>query len=244
MNHYGLIGQSLEHSFSKTFFTNLFTQQNIEAQYQNYNLANEKELATFLSETNCNFCNITMPYKQIVHTYLDAVSEVGLHTEAINCIKKDRGRWIGTNTDVIGFQQSIVPLLKPHHQHALIIGNGGAAQAVKYVLRKLNIPFIVVARSAQIGCIGFADLTEEIILKYSLIINTTPLGMHPNTDASPPIPYQFITSNHLLYDLIYNPQETLFLKNGKANGAVIKNGLEMLELQALAAWDWWHNTDY
>jgi shikimate dehydrogenase len=236
---FGLIGQSLLHSFSKPFFTKLFLDKNINAVYNNYDIANEFELSEFLLHSDCTFCNVTMPYKIQIKNYLHALTPEAQLIESVNCIKKVDGKWIGNNTDAIGFLQSFVPYLQAHHTHALIIGNGGAAKAVKTVLRKLNIPFIVVARSAQIGCIGFADIDAAVMEKYKIIINTTPLGMYPEVQSLPPIPYQFITAAHLLFDLIYNPTETIFLKNGKQNGATTANGMQMLELQASAAWEWW-----
>jgi shikimate dehydrogenase len=236
---YGLIGQSLAHSFSKSFFTKLFFEKNIDAVYNNFNLANEMELLKFLQETECMFCNVTLPYKLMIKSYIPVVDKIANAIEAVNCIKKMDGIWHGTNTDVIGFEQSFAPHLQAYHTQAMIIGNGGAAQAVKYVLRKLNIPFVVVARTNAIGTINFVDLDDAVMDKYKIIINTTPLGMYPDMESAPPLPYHLLTSKHFLFDLIYNPAETKFLAAGNKVGATCINGLQMLELQAVAAWEWW-----
>jgi shikimate dehydrogenase len=172
--------------------------------------------------------------------WLDELSPAAEQIKAVNCIQFHEGIRIGFNTDVMGFKRSLQPLLKPHHTNALVLGTGGAAKAVMFVLQELNIPFIVVSRSAQQGVITYDTLDKEIMTAHTIIINTSPLGMYPEVDAAPPIPYDLITKHHLLYDLIYNPAETLFLKQGAAKGAAIKNGHEMLVLQAEASWDIWN----
>jgi shikimate dehydrogenase len=236
---YGLIGQSLSHSFSKSFFTTLFANQKIDANYSNFNLANEVELAEFLQQTECEFCNVTLPYKLIIKNYIPSVDAIAEDIGAVNCIKKKNGIWYGTNTDVFGFEKSFSPHLQAYHTQAMIIGNGGAAQAVKFVLRKLNIPFVIVARTSTIGSINFVDVDAAIMDRYKIIINTTPLGMFPDVESLPPLPYDLVTNKHFLYDLIYNPAETKFLANGNKVGATCVNGLQMLKMQAEAAWQWW-----
>jgi shikimate dehydrogenase len=237
---FGLIGQSLSHSFSKVFFTDYFLQQQIDAGYNNYEAASIQDVEQLLQTTSVNCFNVTIPYKQSIVPLLAKCTPAATQILAVNCIKKIDNQWHGTNTDIDGFWLSFAPHLQQHHTHALIIGNGGAAQAVKFVLRKMNIPFAIVTRSSQIGAISFADLTADVMAKYSIVINTTPLGMHPNELSSPPIPYQYITSQHYLYDLVYNPTETIFLAHAKSANAIAINGLQMLEKQALAAWQWWN----
>jgi shikimate dehydrogenase len=170
----------------------------------------------------------------------DAAEKIG----AVNCISIDQsGEKLvlkGYNTDVYGFEESLKPLLQPHHKKALIFGDGGAAQAVKYVLNQLQIPFISIVRNAQPNAALYSSVTKEILDEYTILVNTTPLGMYPNVDSFPPIPYQHLSSKHLAYDLVYNPEETEFLAKAKAEGATIKNGLEMLHLQAERSWDIWN----
>jgi shikimate dehydrogenase len=240
MQQFGLIGKSLEHSFSKQYFTDFFLENSIDAKYSNFNIASEADLQSFLQTTNAEFANVTIPYKQSIIKYLDAIDTVAEKVGAINCIKKINGNWVGTNTDVFGFQKSFKHFLQPNNTHAMIIGNGGAAQAIKFVLHQLNIPFVIVTRKSDLGTIHFADMDENIMNKYTIIINTTPLGMYPNVDSFPPIPYQYLTANHYLFDLVYNPLETLFLQKGKLANATCRNGFQMLEEQAKAAWDWWN----
>jgi shikimate dehydrogenase len=237
---FGLIGQSLSHSFSKTFFTDYFLQHQLDAVYTNYELTDIDTIAKLLQTTTCHFFNVTIPYKQSIVPLLQHCTPAAMQIQAVNCIKKINNNWHGTNTDIDGFWLSFAPHLQAHHSHALVIGNGGAAQAVKFVLRKLNIAFASVTRSSQIGTISFADITADVMAKYTIIINTTPLGMYPDVQSSPPIPYQFVTSKHYLYDLVYNPTETIFLAKAKVAKATAINGLDMLEKQALAAWQWWN----
>ena len=242
MKIYGLIGYPLSHSFSKGFFAEKFKKEGIQdCTYENFPLADIAEL-TALLEQQPNLCglNVTIPYKEAVLPWLDELSPAAEQIKAVNCIHFRAGKKIGFNTDVMGFKRSLQPLLKPHHTNALVLGTGGAAKAVMFVLEEMNIPFIVVSRKAQEGVVTYESLDKEVMDAHTIIINTSPLGMYPQTDAAPALPYDAITKHHLLYDLIYNPEKTLFLQRGEERGAAIKNGHEMLVLQAEASWDIWN----
>ena len=237
---YGLIGYPLTHSFSPDFFNRKFNEEGIDALYKAFPIASIEEFPALLTqEPTLRGVNVTIPYKESVLSCLDEIDEVASLIGAVNCIIIKNGKTKGYNTDVIGFENSLVPLLHPVHGHALVLGTGGASRAVKHVLSKLHIPFQMVSRTKAAGVITYEELTPEMVADHKLIINTTPLGMYPAIDGCPLLPYASIGVGHLLYDLIYNPEETLFLSKGKANGAGIKNGLEMLHLQALTAWDIW-----
>ena len=188
--------------------------------------------------------NVTIPHKVNVLRYLDELDEAAEEIGAVNCISVERlngqTRLKGYNTDAYGFEESLKPYLKEHHTKALILGDGGAAKAVKYTLGRLGIAYISVVRRAVPGALLYEDITPELISSHQLIINTTPLGTFPKVDEAPAIPYELLTSAHLAYDLVYNPEETAFLKRAKAQGAMVKNGLEMLHLQALRAWSIWN----
>lgn len=237
---YGLIGYPLSHSFSPKWFAEKFAAGGIDATYQAYPLEHVEDILDLLANYPLKGLNVTIPYKESVIDFLDSLSDDAKAIGAVNCIDIRNGKRIGHNTDVIGFEQSLTPLLQPHHTKALILGTGGAAKAVNYVLDKLEIERTSVSRNKTENTLTYQDLTEEIISTHTLIINTTPLGMSPNEDDSPPIPYNFISEEHLLYDLIYNPAETKFLAQGKQQGAQIKNGHEMLVLQAEASWEIWN----
>lgn len=238
---YGLIGKKLSHSFSADFFNRKFKREKIEAEYLNFELPTIKAIEMiFVEYPNLRGLNVTIPYKEAVVPYLDELSPAAEEAGAVNTIQFKGHKRIGHNTDVIGFEASLKPLLKPYHQKALVLGTGGAAKAVVYVLRKLGIAYQLVSRKAGANQITYDEVTPKTIEEYSLIINTTPLGMAPHLDAAPELPYEAIGPRHLLYDLIYNPEATLFLQKGKAQGAPTKNGLEMLEKQALAAWGIWN----
>jgi shikimate dehydrogenase len=184
--------------------------------------------------------NVTIPYKEQVLTFLNERSVVVQEIEACNCIKIINGKLHGFNTDVIGFKNSLQPKLKPHHKKALILGTGGAAKAVKYALKELEIEYLLVSRRKEFGDLGYEDVDDEILKQYTLIINTTPLGMFPNMNDDPPIPYEFLTPQHFLFDLVYNPEKTKFLQHGEKQGAQIANGHEMLILQAEESWRIWN----
>lgn len=242
MRHFGLIGFPLSHSFSKGYFANKFLTENILAKYDNYPIESI-ELLTNLWNNNPSLkgLNVTIPYKKLVIPFLHHPSSVVQSIQACNCIKLHEGAFYGYNTDVIGFEQSLLPYLQPQHQKALIFGTGGAAAAVEWVLTKLGITYQFVSRTTSEGCITYESLSPEIIAEHTLIIQTSPLGMFPNVDEAPIIPYDAITSKHHLYDLVYNPAETKFLALGAAQGATTQNGLEMLHLQADASWEIWNS---
>jgi len=234
----------LSHSFSPAYFKKKFAALHIDALYESFPIADINDLPALLdTHPDIEGLSVTIPYKETVIPLLDAVDDTAAQVGAVNCISIKNGRKKGYNTDIIGFEQSLVPLLTPRHTHALIMGTGGASAAVAYVLAQLGIPFQKVSRTEKSDCIAYGQLTADIVSSHRLIINTTPVGMYPHADAAPPMPYSSITDQHLLYDLIYNPEETLFLKRGKENGAVIKNGFEMLQLQAEASWDIWMNAN-
>ena len=237
MKTYGLIGKNISYSFSRNYFNNKFNNENIlNSQYINFDIDNLSELNNIFN-INYGF-NVTIPYKETIIPYLDSLDFNAEKIGAVNTIKIENGKKIGFNTDWIGFKKSIEPLLKSHHTKALILGTGGASKAVIYALDQLQIKTLIVSRN---GKTSYEDLSEEIILNHTIIINCTPVGTFPNVDSAPEIPYNFITNNHLVYDLIYNPAETLFLKKCKEEGAVIKNGLEMLEIQAEESWKIWNS---
>lgn len=241
---FGLLGKNISYSFSRGYFSEKFELLKlINHKYVNFDIQDISELKTVLKENEPSLkgMNVTIPYKETVFQYLDKVDKKARKIGAVNTIKfTKKGKLIGYNTDFYGFKNSIKPLLKTHHKKALILGTGGASKAIAYALKKLNIEYKFVSRSGDGETIlSYNDLNEKIITEYNVLINCTPLGTHPNTDQSPNIPYEFISNKHLLYDLIYNPSETLFLSKGKQQGAAIKNGLEMLELQAEKAWEIW-----
>jgi shikimate dehydrogenase len=243
VRQFGLIGFPLSHSFSKGYFANRFLQENIlDAQYENFPIESI-DLFKSLWERNPSLqgLNVTIPYKKLVIPFLQHPSSVVQSIQACNCIKLHEGALYGYNTDVIGFEKSLLPYLQAHHQKALIFGTGGAAAAVEWVLKKLGIAYQLVSRTASEGCISYASLSPEVIAAHTLLIQTSPVGMFPNVDEAPNLPYEAITSNHHLYDLVYNPAETKFLALGKAQGASTQNGLEMLHLQADASWEIWNS---
>jgi len=244
MKHFGLIGFPLGHSFSKKFFTEKFKQENIDAQYDLYELANLLELENLLTETELYGLNVTIPYKEQVIQYLDELDDTAAEIGAVNVIKFIRKvgslSLKGYNSDAIGFENSLAPLLKPYHQKALILGTGGASKAIDYTLRKLGITTTFVSRTAKPDSLTYDQLNEDILNKNLVIINASPVGTFPHADECPNIPYQFLTDKHLLFDAVYNPAETLFLKKGKEQKAQVLNGEGMLIGQAVAAWKIWN----
>lgn len=245
MQKYGLLGYPLGHSFSRTYFNQKFEAEKIDAQYLNFEIPNIKEIKNVLRENpELKGLNVTIPYKEQVIPYLDDLDEDAQVIGAVNVIKFTKGlfgktKLVGYNSDIIGFKQSIDPLLKETHKKALILGTGGASKAVLQGLKQLGVASTLVSRKPKEFCITYEEITPKIMEQYTVIVNTTPLGMFPNIDECPDIPYDLLTPDHLLYDLLYNPDETLFMKKGKEKGAVVKNGLEMLLLQAFAAWEIW-----
>lgn len=243
MRQFGLIGFPLSHSFSKGYFANQFLIKNIlDAEYENYPIESINLLTSLWeSHPDLKGLNVTIPYKKLVIPFLQHPSSVVQSIQACNCIRLYEGALYGYNTDVIGFEQSLLPYLQSHHQKALILGTGGAAAAVAWVLKKLGIAYQFVSRTASEGCIAYAALSPEIIADHTLLINTSPVGTFPNVNEAPNLPYDAITSKHHLYDLVYNPAETKFLALGAAQGATTQNGLEMLHLQADASWEIWNS---
>ena len=246
MKRYGLIGYPLSHSFSEKYFANKFQQEGITGYtYQNFPLQKIEEIEQLVA-TNPDLkgLNVTIPYKEKVLPYLTAANDIVQAIGACNCIRIRNGKLFGFNTDVIGFEQSLLKELRPHHRLALILGEGGAAKAVAFVLEKLNIGFKYVVRKGETSNdrILFSDLPDDVLGSHTIIINSTPVGMYPHLDECPPLNYDVITSNHYLYDLIYNPEKTLFLQKGETKGAAIKNGYEMLVLQAEESWRIWENS--
>ena len=244
MQKYGLIGYPLGHSFSKNYFNQKFESEKIDATYLNFEIPNIKDLKTVLKDNpELNGLNVTIPYKEQVIPYLDDLDEDARLIGAVNVIKFTKGlfgkKLKGYNSDIIGFKRSIEPLLNETHRKALILGTGGASKAVFQGLRQLGVGATLVSRKPKEHCITYEEITPKTMQQYTVIVNTTPLGMYPNINACPDIPYDLLTPDHLLYDLLYNPDETLFMKKGKEKGAVVKNGLEMLLLQAFAAWEIW-----
>lgn len=241
MDKYGIIGYPLGHSFSRAFFTEKFQREHIDAEYVNFEIPSADMLPGIV-QTNPNLCglNVTLPHKEAVIPMLDELSDEAKEIGAVNVIRVRDGRLKGFNSDIIGFMDSIRPLLKPWHRHALVLGTGGASRAIRVGLQRLGIQWTYVSRTPAPGRLTYADLTAELMEHYQVIVNCSPVGMFPHVDACPDIPYQLLTDRHLLYDLVYNPQETLFLKRGAERGAAVKNGLEMLHLQALASWRFWN----
>lgn len=245
MDKYGLIGFPLGHSFSISYFNEKFTNEGINARYINYEIPQIEDLKEILA-SNPELCglNVTIPYKQQVIPYLDDLSPEARAIGAVNVIRvthKNKNVILkGFNSDVIGFTRSIETMLEPYHKKALILGTGGASLAINYGLKSLGLETLFVSRTKKPGCITYEEVTPELIKEYNVIVNCTPMGMFPNVGTYPPLPYEAMDSHTLLYDLVYNPEQTLFLKKGEARLATTKNGLEMLLLQAFAAWDIWN----
>ena len=246
MKKYGLIGYPLTHSFSKSFFNQKFESEHIDAEYINFEIPIITDFKNVLKQNpTLNGINVTIPYKTQVIPFLDELTDNAKAIGAVNVIKLTKGyfgqtKLVGHNTDILGFKQSIEPLLDPtKHKKALILGTGGASKAIFHGLKQLGVESIFVSRTPIKDGLTYNDLTPAIIEAHTVIVNTTPVGMFPHSDACPDIPYEHITDQHLLYDLLYNPDETLFMKKGKQQGAEVKNGLEMLLLQAFAGWKIW-----
>lgn len=241
-NKYGLIGKNISYSFSKSYFKEKFEKLGLsDHAYENFDLADIREFPELLRQTDLKGLNVTIPYKEAVMAFLDTIDENAQKIGAVNTIKITKKGLVGYNTDGYGFQISMKPLVKESHRRALILGTGGASKAVAHVLEEMSIPYGFVSRSKRHDGFGYAQLTEEIIMEHPILVNCTPLGTYPNIHEKPDIPYHYLTANHLLYDLIYNPEKTAFLVEGERKGAVIKNGLEMLQQQAEKAWQIWNS---
>lgn len=248
MKMYGLIGYPLSHSFSEGYFAEKFKKENISGvQYKNFPISTIDELPGLMkANPDLAGLNVTIPYKEEVMAYLDDVEVNAREVGAVNTIRVERIagslKMRGFNTDTHGFSASLQPFLRTTGDRALILGTGGAAKAVAFVFKELNIYYRYVSRTPnkQANDYGYHELDKTLMEDYNIIVNTSPVGMYPDVDKAPPIPYEFVGEQHLLYDLIYNPPETLFLKKGKERGTLTKNGLEMLELQAEKSWDIWN----
>ena len=246
MKKYGLIGYPLGHSFSKNFFNEKFKSEEIDAEYVNFEIPSIKDFTDIiLSNHELMGLNVTIPYKEQVLPYLDEIDTDAAAIGAVNVIKIERPanekiKLVGYNSDILGFTQSIEPLLKPHHTKALILGTGGASKAIHHGLKKLGLETTFVSRTKKEGMLTYDELTPSIMNEYKVIVNCSPVGMYPRADEYPHIPYEYLTEDHLIYDLVYNPSTTLFMKKAADMGATTKNGLEMLLLQAFGAWDIWN----
>lgn len=241
MSKYGLLGKNISYSFSKTYFTEKFGKENLLHSYENFDIPAIELLPKILAETdNLKGLNVTIPYKEAVLQFLDELDEDAAKIGAVNTIKISKDKKLkGYNTDHFGFQKSLEAFLPLQKKTALILGTGGASKAVAFTLKNLGFSFKFVSRKPSSNALTYSDLDKAILTDHLLIVNCTPLGTSPNIEACPSIPYQYLTENHLLYDLIYNPAETTFLKQGKKQRARTLNGLNMLEIQAEKAWEIW-----
>jgi len=235
MKTFGLIGKDLSHSFSAKYFNEKFFKEEIDAQYLNFELNNISEFPKLIRKQKLSGINITIPYKESIIPFLDKLSNEAKEIGAVNTIKLFNEKLVGHNTDIIGFTQSIIPILEGRNK-ALILGSGGASKAVELALKKLSIKYKTVSRNSSFD---YLDITKQDTVSHNIIINTTPLGTNPKINDFPKIPYNYLNKNHLLFDLIYNPPETKFLQYGKAKKSTIKNGLEMLHIQAETSWNIW-----
>lgn len=240
---FGLVGKDISYSFSRGYFADKFKSENLQYSYVNFDLQSINELSLIISDnSNLKGLNVTIPYKEQVMPLLDKVDKRAKKIGAVNTIKITKNKKLkGYNTDYYGFKNSLGPHLKSHHKKALILGTGGASKAVAYALKNLKITYDFVSRSKKEGVTFlYSDLTDAIISDYTIIINCTPIGTFPNIEACPDIPYKGITEQHILYDLIYNPEQTKFLRQGFQKGAITINGSEMLKLQAEKSWEIWN----
>ena len=238
---FGLIGKNIDYSFSKKYFSEKFKKENLDCTYSNFDIENISQIESILQKNGISGYNVTIPYKQEIIKFLDEIDEVAKAIGAVNTIKKIDNKNIGFNTDSIGFEKSLIPLIKNKKPDcALILGTGGASKAVKYVLKKLKINYSTVSRKAGKSEFIYENLNDVIINRFKMIINCSPVGTFPNINKCPNIPYKNLTKEHILYDLVYNPIESLFLRRGKELGCKTKNGLEMLEIQANESWRVWN----
>lgn len=239
MKRYGLIGYPLSHSFSQKYFTEKFQREGItDCVYELFSIASIDELNALLkAHPDLHGLNVTIPYKQQVLRFLDDTSLLPL--QACNCIRIENNKLTGYNTDVTGFQKSFSLQVQPHHKKALILGSGGAAAAVAFCLQQSGIEYRIVSRTPAKDGLSYNDIDEAVIASHHVIVNTTPLGQYPKVNEAPPLPYHLLSSQHYLFDLLYNPAKTVFLQRGEEAGAVIKNGYEMLVIQAEESWRIW-----
>ncbi len=243
MLNFGLVGRSLSHSFSKSYFEKKFKELSLnEHTYLNFELKTIDEFKNVLKTSNLKGLNITNPYKEEVIPFLDELSIEAKEIGAVNCIKITNRKTVGYNTDAYGFGQSIKPFLDTTHDKALILGTGGASKAVAYSLKRTGVEvfYATTSNKKNTNTFFYNEINERMMQAFKLIINTTPLGLFPNVNEAPALPYHLFTDKHLAYDLIYNPEQTLFLKQAKGRGAITINGLSMLQLQAEKSWEIWN----
>ena len=238
MQHYALIGKPLKHSFSKQYFEDMFERLGIDAQYSNYEIDTIDSLPELIKEHDLCGLNITAPFKKDVIKLLSGISKEAQELQAVNVVNINNGQLFGYNTDIIGVRKSLTDNIKGRDK-ALILGTGATSRTIALALKEKGINYLFVSRHKQ-GYLHYQDLTDELIKQHTIIINATPVGMFPDTDSCPPIPYEYITPSHLLFDVIYNPEQTIFLMRGKERGATTINGLQMLHTQAQAAWEIWN----
>ena len=248
MDKYGLIGYPLVHSFSISYFNEKFQNEGITAKYINFEIPSIENLPEVIdSNPDLKGLNVTIPYKEKVISYLDSMSPEARAIGAVNVIRithKGKDTMLkGFNSDVIGFTKSIEPLVESYHKKALILGTGGASKAIDYGLKSLGLKTVFVSRYERPGTIQYSNITPEVIKEYNVIVNCTPVGMYPHVDECPNLPYEAMDNHTLLYDLIYNPDKTMFMRRGEEHGATVKNGLEMLLLQAFASWKFWNGDE-
>lgn len=242
-SRFGLIGRNISYSFSKGYFTKKFIELGLETHsYENFDLQEIGQFKDLIEQGHTiKGFNVTIPYKEKIIPFLSDLDEEARNIGAVNTINIEKGRTIGYNTDAYGFQRSITPYLMEHHKHALILGTGGASKAIAYVFKKMGIPYTFISRTPDQKQLNYSDLDKELLQGSTILINCTPLGTYPDIHNKPDIPYHFITPKHLLYDLIYNPEKTEFLRLGEQAGAKIINGSKMLEFQAERAWEIWNS---
>ncbi|MEO0570507.1 MAG: shikimate dehydrogenase [Bacteroidota bacterium] len=239
---FGLVGKNISYSFSKGYFTKKFKKLGLtEYTYENFDLKEVSEFKNIVSQNDIKGLNVTIPYKEAILSYLDDLDGDAKKIGAVNTIKFTKQGIIGYNTDAYGFKKSLSPLLKEHCKKALVLGTGGASKAIVYVLNELGIAYQYVSRNPSKGQLGYSQINASYFQEFQLIINCSPVGTYPNLEDKPCIPYAHLNENHILFDLIYNPSETAFLKEGKQKGAAIQNGLSMLEYQAEKAWEIWNS---
>ena len=243
IKNFGLIGKNINYSFSKDYFNKKFKKENIiNSNYQNFDLNKIDDFKDLIKKNNLFGLNVTIPYKRSIIKFLDEIDETAKKINAVNTLIFDKKKGIvGYNTDYYGFKKSLTETFKKIPENAFILGTGGASSAVEYVLNKINIPYKIVSRNPVSNQIHYKDLNKKILINYSLIVNTTPLGTYPNINKCPDIPYKLLNKTHYLFDLIYNPSTTKFLKLGLKNGTKIQNGYKMLIYQAEKSWELWNN---
>ena len=239
---YGLIGKNIDYSFSKNFFSKKFKNENINCKYLNFDIQNISDFKSVISDKNISGLNVTIPYKEDVIKYLDEISNDAKSIGAVNTIKISNNKLTGHNTDHIGFTKSIDKIDEfKNIESALILGSGGASKAIQFALDNMKIKYTIVSRSNSIKCINYNQVSEKIIKNHKLIVNCTPLGTFPEIEKCPEIDYRFLSPFNILYDLVYNPKQSNFLRKGVNAGCKIKNGLEMLEIQAIESWKIWNS---